>query len=177
MKSLKDQFLKAGLTDKQSVKDARKQKKQPQKPKSARGESSRSAKLAEQTLRDKAVKDKQLNQQRQLETEKKAQLAQIKQLVASSLIDRTDGELAYNFTSAGKVKKIYVTEDQQKQLSMNQIAIICLATDTFELVPNKVAEKIAQRDASFVIVSDDAEQDIQGDDPYADYQIPDDLIW
>lgn len=181
MSSLKDQLLKAGLTDKQSVKNARKQKqKQSKKPKSARNELSESAKQVEQARVEKANRDKQLNAERQKAAEHKAQLAQIKQLVESSKIDRQEGEQAYNFTVDGKIKKLYVTPEQQQQLARNQIAIVTLAEDQFELVPQVVAKKIAQRDANYIVTmkTTDQVQDATGqDDPYADYKIPDDLIW
>ena len=180
MKSLKDQLLKAGLTDKQSVKNARKQSKQSKqakKPKRERGQTSESAALAEQALRDKAVADRELNRKRQLEVEKKEQLAQIKQLVQNSKLDREEGDLAYNFTDAGKVKKIYVNQEQQKQLSLNQISIVCLDKENIELVPKVVANKIAQRDPIYIIKNETSTAETDEDDPYADYQIPDDLVW
>ena len=46
----------------------------------------------------------------------------------------------------------------------------------FELVPAEIAEKIRQRNPSLVIDLPD-EQSASEDDPYADYQVPDDLVW
>jgi len=41
-----------------------------------------------------------------------------------------------------------------------------------------VAEKIAERDSSSVIRNDNvSDSEVSADDPYADYEIPDDLIW
>jgi len=57
------------------------------------------------------------------------------------------------------------------------IAIIKLG-DQYELVPSPVAEKIAQRDESRIILQNQASKDSgDEDDSYADYQIPDDLMW
>ena len=177
MKSLKDQLLKAGLTDAHSVKNARKRK-QPKLAKKARGEASESTRLAEQTLREKAKRDTELNRIRQTEVESKAQRAQIKQLIETTKIDKGEGDVAYSFGVDGKIKTVHVSEDQQKQLVRNQISVVVAAADKFELVPKVVAEKIAQRDASCVIVSESNEEAaVSEDDPYADYQIPDDLIW
>ena len=185
MKSLRDQLLKAGLTDKQSVKNVRKQKqKQPKAAKAVRNEASESAKLAMEAQQQKTQRDKELNRQRQQEAEKKAQLAQIKQLVEGSKIDREGAEIAYNFSFANKVKTIYVTAEQQQQLMRNQIAIVTLSAEQFDLVPRKVAEKIIQRNADCVIENGPTQSegsspagDSTADDPYADYQIPDDLMW
>ena len=89
MKSLKDQLLKAGLTDKQSLKNAHKQgKKGLTKPKSQRGEASETTKQAELARIEKTNRDKELNRTRQLAIEKKARHSQIGQLVQSSKIDR-----------------------------------------------------------------------------------------
>ena len=183
MKSLKDQLLKAGLTDKQSLKNAHKQgKKGLTKPKNQRGQASESAKQAEQARIEKTNRDKELNRKRQLAIEKKARHSQIGQLVQSSKIDREGGELAYNFTHAldgqsAKIRKLYVTEEQQKQLSKNQIAIVALGSDQFELVPTIVAKKIAVQDPQYIIDNKSADLEPLADDPYADFQIPDDLVW
>lgn len=183
MKSLKDQLLKAGLTDKQSLKNAHKQgKKGLTKPKNQRGQASESTKQAELARIEKTNRDRQLNRKRQLAIEKKARYSQIGQLVQSSKIDREGGELAYNFThslegQSAKIRNIYVTEEQQKQLSKNQIAIVVLGTDQFELVPAIVAKKIADQDPLYIIENKSADTEPAADDPYADYQIPDDLVW
>jgi uncharacterized protein YaiL (DUF2058 family) len=44
-------------------------------------------------------------------------------------------------------------------------------------VPAVVADKIKQRDESVVLSQQAVNTDIDEDDPYADYQIPDDLMW
>lgn len=184
MKSLKDQLLKAGLTDKQSVRNLNKQQaKQAKKPKAARQAASDSAKQAEQALAAKAQRDKELNMQRHLASEQKAVQAQIRQLIQTSKIARAkpgaeeQEQLAYHFSYAGKIKKLYVTAEQQSQLGKKQIAIVAVNGDQFELVPKIVADKIAQRDASVIVDTADSEETAVEDDPYADYKIPDDLMW
>lgn len=176
MNSLKDQLLKAGLVKKKELNKTPK-KKAPTQAKKNRN------KVSEQTLRtqramlDKAKKDKKLNLQRKIEDERKALQAQIKQLVDSSKLDRKEGTTAYSFMHKKKVKSIYVTEEQQKQLARDQIVIVCLEQTLFELVPKKAAETIAERDSKSVIKNKAPESIIAADDPYADYQIPDDLAW
>lgn len=176
MSSLKDQLLKAGLVKQHQAKTAPK-KKAPTQAKKNRN------KVSEQTLRtqramlDKAKRDKKLNQQRKAEAERKALQAQIKQLVDSSKLDRKDGDTAYNFTHQKKVKTIYVTQAQQKLLARDQIVIVCLEGALFDLVPKKVAEKIAQRDPQRVIKNTATETSAAEEDPYANYKIPDDLVW
>lgn len=176
MSTLKDQLLKAGLVKKNDVKKTPK-KKAPTQAKKNRNKASEQTIRTQRAMLDKAKKDKRLNEQRKIEAERKALQAQIKQLVDASKLDRREGELSYSFTHKKKIKSIYVTEDQQKQLSRDQISIVCLEGALFELVPKKAAEKIAQRDAKCVIKNQPSKSDAAEDDPYADYQIPDDLTW
>lgn len=54
--------------------------------------------------------------------------------------------------------------------------IVCIDGKT-ELVPRIVADKIAERDASLVVRLKKTSTEIDEDDPYAAYQIPDDFTW
>ena len=175
--SLKDQLLKAGLVKPKDV-----QKKAKKKAPTA-AKKNRKKKVGESTLRaqramlDKAKKDRKLNEQRQAEAERKARYAQIKQLVDASKLDRGEGEKSFNFTVNKKVKSIYVTDEQHKQLSNDQLAIIAMDGGRHEVVPIKVAEQIATRESHRVIRNKGKADQPAEDDPYADYQIPDDLMW
>jgi uncharacterized protein YaiL (DUF2058 family) len=182
MKSLRDQLLKTGLTDNQSVKNARKQKKHEQqqqnkKPKNQRGQLSETAKQLERKRLEKVHKDQELNRQQQLERERKAVRAQIVQLIEHSKIESVETDLSYNFTLNGKVKNLWVTPQQKQLLIRGKIAIAALSDTQFALVPKTVAEKIALRDANIIIQNTIEDIESSEDDPYADYQIPDDLQW
>lgn len=176
--SLQDQLLKAGLVDqkkvKQANKDKRKNAKQQRHSKTAVVDDSKQA--AQQALKDKAARDREQNAKRNQEAERKAIIAQIKQLIELNRITREGGETAYNFVDNKKVKKIYVTDVLHGQLSRGQLAVVTL-NGQYELVPAPVAQKIADRDVSFVISLHDASQHDDEEDEYADYKIPDDLMW
>ncbi|HQV22795.1 MAG TPA: DUF2058 family protein, partial [Agitococcus sp.] len=79
-----------------------------------------------------------------------------------------------------KIKKLYLTDVQFNQVTKGIIAIVRFA-DGYELVPAAVAEKIASRDANLVLVLNTKQEatatEAAEEDPYADYQIPDDLMW
>ncbi|WP_264779343.1 DUF2058 family protein, partial [Escherichia fergusonii] len=48
----------------------------------------------------------------------------------------------------------------------------------YAIIPASVADKIAQRDATFIVLNSALSQEEQDeDDPYADFKIPDDLMW
>lgn len=81
----------------------------------------------------------------------------------------------YNFTDGKRIKKIYVSEAIQEQLVKGRLAIVKLG-DEYELVPAVVADKISQRDEGCVLSQQAATQEVDEDDPYADYQIPDDFM-
>ncbi len=178
MASLQDQLLKAGLVDskkaKQVGKDQRKQKKVAKKSSQPIIDETKLA--AEQARAEKAERDRALNAERNAQAQQKAILAQIKQLVETNKQSKGNGDIAYNFTFDKKVKKIYVNAEVQSHLVAGRLVIVGL-NDVFELVPRGVADKIAERDASLVVKVQAQAQTVDEDDPYADYQIPDDLMW
>jgi len=178
MASLQEQLLKAGIVDKKKAKqveqEKRKQKKQTHK---GHKQIDETKELAKKALAEKTARDREINRQREAVAELKAIAAQIKQLIEVNRIDRKDGETAYQFTDGTKIKKIYVSPLLHNQLSKGVIAIVRL-NDQYELVPAVVAEKISQRDESIVLVQNQASTDEdEEDDYYADYKIPDDLMW
>jgi uncharacterized protein len=178
MASLQEQLLKAGMVDEKKAKkikkEQRKQKKQQPKGHSEVNETRAQVKQAQA---EKSARDRQLNRQQQQAAEEKAITAQIKQLITVNRIDRGKGDIAYQFSDAGKIKKIFVTALLQEQLIKGLVAIAKL-TGQYELVPAAVADKISQRDDTVVVLQNQVAKDaIAEDDPYADYQIPDDLMW
>ncbi|THB71929.1 MAG: DUF2058 domain-containing protein, partial [Gammaproteobacteria bacterium] len=84
---------------------------------------------------------------------------------------------AYSFTDGTKIKQVYVSAKIQQHLSSG-LLVIAKFGEGYELIPAKVAEKIEQRDAEVIIkTADDTSSTVDENDPYADYQIPDDLMW
>ncbi len=175
MGTLKDQLLKAGLAPKKPKQQAKK-KKAPTAPKKQRAKVGEATLRAQRAMLNKARKDKKLNEQRAKDAAKKAKIAEIKQLIDTNKLERKEAEIAYNFSYARKVRKIYVTEQQQSQLSENKLGIVTLGNDIFDLVPKEIADKILEREQNFVVRISN-EQAEQSEDEYADYQIPDDLKW
>ena len=178
MASLQEQLLKAGMVDakkaKQIQKDKRKQAKQVPKGHAVESEAREQAKKVQA---EKVERDREKNRQQREVAEQKAIAAQIKQLIAMNRIDRGKGDAAYQFVDGAKIKKINVTPQLLEQLSRGRIAIVKLQ-ERYELVPGVVAQKIEQRDPTVVLVRNDGALDqVDEDDPYADYKIPDDLMW
>ncbi len=182
MSSLQDQLLKAGLVDQKKVAEANREKNRKdnlrRKNKKKKGAGSTSQQSAPSR---KAQRDRELNQKRQEAVRQKEIAAQAKQLIDNNKQDRAQGEHPYGFVYKSKVKKIFVTEAQKKQLIQGQLVIATYVTNDgrkFELVPGPVGEKIAQRDTTFIVeIRKQEESDKNTDDSYADYQVPDDLTW
>ncbi|KNB26506.1 hypothetical protein ACH54_22310, partial [Salmonella enterica subsp. enterica serovar Infantis] len=71
----------------------------------------------------------------------------------------------------------------QTQLINGRLAIARLVINNsgeceYAIIPASVADKIAQRDADSIIVNSALSQEEQDeDDPYADFKVPDDLMW
>jgi len=176
--SLQEQLLKAGLVDQKKVKQAKKDKRKTDKQQrhSKTSVVDETKQAARQALKDKAERDRQLNEERNQRAERRAVIAQIKQLIDMNKIARGEGDMPYNFVDNKKVKKLYVTEDQHRLLSKGQLAI-AIFQKSYELIPAPVAHKIAERDASCVSIVNDSNAIEDAEDEYADYKIPDDLMW
>lgn len=178
--SLFDQLKKSGLVnDKQArqTKQSQYQSQKQQKGKKALPAQADEAKqLAQQRLTEKLERDRQLNQQRKDEAERKAVAAQIKQLIETNRIDNRDGEIAYHFTDGSVIKRLHLNANIHKEITAGRLLIAKL-NGGYELVPRTVADKIRERDASYIIYIDETAATTTADDPYAAYQVPDDLMW
>jgi uncharacterized protein YaiL (DUF2058 family) len=178
MASLQDQFLKAGLIDKNKAKlahqDKTKQKKVERRTGTESVDESRLAALEVQ--RKNAERARELNAQRDAAASQKAVLAQIVQLVQKNRQSKGTGDIAYYYTHGTKIDKIYVSAEVQTHLIAGRLVIVCLEGKT-ELLPRIIAEKIAERDASLVVRVKKTTTEIDADDPYAAFQIPDDFTW
>ncbi|QBM16668.1 hypothetical protein MARI_07590 [Marinobacter sp. JH2] len=178
MASLQDQLLKAGLADEKKARTIRseKRKQRKQQPKGAT-QVNEVEERARQARQEQAERDRQLNLEHQKEANKKAIQAQIRQLVETNRLDRSRGETSYQFVHERKIKKIFVDDQMVDQLSRGRLAVV-FVNDEYELVAEAVARKIMERDESAVVVLHDRTAEDQGDDdPYAGYEIPDDLMW
>lgn len=175
-----EQLLKAGLVTKQQVQKAKKDKhkknKQNRSKKNPAAPDEAELK-AQQAAKEKAERDRELNRRKEEQTRKKAISAQINQLITDNRIDRPDDcDVVYNFEHKDKIKRIYINNDLKQQIVQGKLGIARI-DGRYELVPKPVAEKIRQRNENRIVLFDDIKQDIDENDPYADYQIPDDLTW
>jgi uncharacterized protein YaiL (DUF2058 family) len=178
MASLQDQFLKAGLVNKKKVQQAKHEKSNQKKDERRSGtETVDEIRLAAlETQRKNAERARELNAQRDAAAKQKAIIAQITQMVLQNRQSKGGGDIPYNYTHDNKIKRIYVSVAVQAHLVAGRLVIFCQGEST-ELVPRLIADKIAERDASLVVRVNKTSTEIDADDPYAAFQIPDDLMW
>ncbi|HAI96298.1 MAG: nucleoprotein/polynucleotide-associated enzyme [Cycloclasticus sp.] len=175
--SLQDQLLKAGLTSKSKAHKVKKQKNKQvkQKHKNKLDVANEAALLAEQSRIKQQEKNRLLNAQQNQQAEKKQLAGQVNQLIAQNKIPKGDDGQAFNFIHHHKVKSLYV-DDTLRQRLVAGSAVIVDAGKAYEVVPADVAEKIAMRDKDRVVLIN-AVATRQEDEYYADYEVPDDLMW
>ncbi|MCG5495585.1 MULTISPECIES: DUF2058 domain-containing protein [Ectothiorhodospira] len=178
--SLHEQLLKAGLVDEKKLKQARHAS--PKKKKKGKGKAAAEPaqpSAAEEARRREAERSRELNRQQKEAAERKALEAQIRQLIDTHRQDREGGEIAYNFQHGKLIRHLHVTPEQRDRLGNGRMAIVALE-DGYEVVTREGADKIAERDADRVVVCNDPDPRDKAkdeDDPYAGYEIPDDLMW
>ena len=176
--SLRDQLLKAGLVNekqaKQAVKQKQKQQRLEKKGQVEKDDSQREAALKAQA--EKIARDQELNRQQQQKAEQKARTAQIKQLIETSRLPKLTTEDYYNFVDDKKVKRISVNNLMRDKLSSGSLAIVRHGGG-YEIIPREAALKIQERDPRRVVLLNTRTEEVDADDPYAAYQVPDDLMW
>jgi uncharacterized protein YaiL (DUF2058 family) len=182
--SLRDQLLKAGLVTKSQasrveIDQQRKQHRQKKgggKAESPEALAKRQKAAAAQAA--KAARDRELNQARQEKAAARARAAEIRQLVDQHRLPALEGEnLEYfNFVTFRKIRRIAVNDERREKLRKGELFIVWYEGRT-AMVPADVAAKIRERDEKAVIAYQEGPEEVDENDPYKDYVVPDDLKW
>jgi len=181
-KSFQEQLLQLGLVDKKKAGQAKKEQHHNKKQKAKAGKNvvvvDENALLAQQIDEKKKARARQLNLQREAKLQKRAEAAQVKQLVEQNRLDKDDRGIAYRFTVSGKIQRIFVATAIADQLSDGRLGIVGI-DGRYEVVPRATIGKIQSiNDGVFVnIVAPSSSAEKDPDDPYAGYEVPDDLMW
>lgn len=169
--TLQEQMLKAGLVNEKKLKKAKKGSKK------SRVQAREVKAAVEEQKKAQVERDKALSKEQNEQRLSKEIRAQVKQLIQMNKLDLGDGEIKYNFTDGTLVKSLYVTELVRTQLSKGILAIV-REDESYVVIPSSVANKIAQRDESVIVDQKEADEEtIAEDDPYAEFVVPDDLMW
>lgn len=180
--ALQEQLLKAGLASKQKVRDVKTQKRRNRKANVDDGSEALKQEIAAQR-NQQAQKDRALNTQRFKEAEAKGQVrGLITEFTKRSINVPNDAEIKFNYTIDNKIFSVYIDETLQKQLLKGTLGLIRYQDKSY-LVPHKLAERVnllVPEWCGYLWESEGSQvsqQDSVEDDPYADYVIPDDLMW
>ena len=178
--SLRDQLLKAGLVNEKQAKQAGKEKQKQQRlvHKGQIEQDDTQQRLAAEAKAEKVKRDQELTRQQQEKVEQKARAAQIKQLIEVSRLPKLTTEDYYNFVDDKKVKRLSVNTLMRNKLANGALAIV-QHQGGYEVIPREAALKIQERDPRRIVQLNILTEvkTPEEDDPYAAYQIPDDLMW
>ena len=171
-----DQLLKAGLVDKDRLNKAKKSRHKQQKAGKKGQVVNEATESAHRAAAEKAARDRELNRRHKEALERKAVQAQIRQLVEMNRLPRDSGETGYNFQDGTAIKKLFVSQEIHDKLVRGLLAIVRF-DEGYEVIPSVVAEKIRLRDETCVVSNAATQPEGGDDDAYADYKVPDDLMW
>ena len=173
--SLQEQLLKAGLVSEQQVRQT-KTKKRKKKRAGGEADSAEQRRAAQQAAAEKQARDRELNRQRDEEARRRAAVVAVWQMIRDNRIPRDGGDIAYNFTDGSALKRLYVNTEQQRGIVSGRLAIV-RQDDFYQLIPADVARRVAEHDPALVVVLNTPDESGDGDDEYAEFKVPDDLMW
>ncbi len=183
-KSFQEQLLQLGLVDKNKASKTKKQQHQNKKQNSKVGKKNvvidENALLVQQAEEKKKARARKLNLQREAKLQKRADDARIKQLVEQHLVAKDDKGIAYRFNVEGKIQRIFVSGETADGLSNGRFGVVGIGNQ-YEVVPRATIEKIqAINDRIFVSLNAASSKKVESsdpEDPYAGFEVPDDLMW
>ena len=181
MASLQEQLMNSGLVNKQKAKQAQTEKRRQAKQKKKKGTVvvSDLQKAVQEKTELQRQKDLADNQETQQQLAIRAAHGKLIQMIAQHCEKDYQGELDYHFTYENKVKRIAVTPSIQQGLIKGSFAI-CVLNEEFYLINKEAAEKLRAIDESVLVAlhdQTDNSAENKEDDPYAEFAIPDDLMW
>ena len=172
--SLRDQLVKAGLATKQQANslNAKSRKKKNRSEQQANSDIA-----AKKAAEEKRARDKALNEAIQEKQKKAAIKGQIKTIIETNAVEDHRGESAYSYVMGAKVRQLFVNSEIHQQLADDKLAITRLNGKTY-LVPVAIAEQVLGLNPEWAVVRPGEESpSAPEDDPYAGYEVPDDLDW
>lgn len=180
-KSFQEQLLKLGLVDKKKISETKKQQHKKKKQKSKGGSKQpivdENVLLARQAEEKKKARARQLNEEREAKLQKRAERARIKQLIENNRQERDEKGIPYRFNVDGKIQRIFVSKEMADMLSDGRLGIVG-HEEQFEVIPKEIVLKIQSISDQIYTSLNVADSKLSDpDDPYAGYEVPDDLMW
>lgn len=178
---LQEQLLKAGLAKKSKLAEVAREQ---NKSRHAKGPSDPSeSKLDAQRSREAKIgKDRALAAERKAQARINELAAQARQIIQDKKVPRS-GESEYRFSADGAIRTLLVNDDLRKKLSAGALVIARLG-ERYELLPRAAADKVRERDANLIVLdhgqsvgAESPAESAEDDAYYAQFQVPDDLVW
>ena len=175
-----DQLLKAGLVTKkqvQKVKQDKNRKRKQQQQHSKKEKVVDEAKLkVQQAVEEKTRRDRELNRKKEDQARQKAISIEINQLITDNCLVRDEScDIVYNFEHNKKIKRIYVDAEMKQKIVQGKLGMARIE-GRYELVAKSIAERIQQRNDKRIVIFN-AQESVDDNDPYSEYQVPDDMMW
>lgn len=178
---LQEQLLKAGLVKKSKVAEVAREQNKARHAKAPAAPNEIQLE-AERARAEKAERDRALEAERKAQARANELRAQARQIIEDRKVPRT-GESEYRFTADGAIRTLLVNDDLRKQLASGALVIVRLG-ERYELLPRVGAEKVRERDASMIVLdhgqagaTEPSPSTSEDDAYYAQFQVPDDLVW
>ena len=176
--SLQDQLRSLGLAKSKPAAEQRRQRSSRKAKRPARDPGSQPA--GEPSL-DQAYALREREEQQQAQRARQQKLEEerrrrqvnkaIREIVASQRQNCEDADLPRNFMFNGRIRKIYVTAEQQRALNAGDLGIVYLSGSYHLLAPGPLA---AVREISNEHVVD---LGLEADHEDPEHPVPDDLVW
>lgn len=177
--SLQDQLKQMGLVDEKQARKARQEKRKKNKGNKASRRQPATpdphAEAARRERAEKAERDRKANLQREARRRAKETSARIRQIVETHRIECGQGEQVYRFTRGKEIKEVWLSADNHRRLAEGEIALVTFG-EGYELVPKATGERIRGIDEEALLVLNTGTTEAD-DDAYADFPVPDDLMW
>ena len=177
--------MQLGLVDKKKAGQTKKEQHETKKQQAKAGKKSvvvdENVLLAQQAEQKKKDRARKLNLQREAKLQKRAEDGLVRQLIEEHRVARDDRGIAYRFTVGSKIQRIFVAKEVADKLSDGQLGIVGIG-EQFDILPRRIIEKI-QSVSDRVFIALNSASSVSGhhvadpEDPYAAYQVPDDLMW
>jgi uncharacterized protein len=178
---LQEQLLKAGLAKKSKVAAVAREQHLAKHARAPAGPTD-IQRDAERARAEKVERDRALAAERKAKAHQAELRAQARQIIADRKVPRS-GDSEYRFTADGAIRSLLVNDDLRRQLSSGAL-VIARRDECYELLPRLAAAKVRERDASLIVLdhgqdagAEPSQASSEDDAYYAQFQVPDDLVW
>ncbi len=177
--SLQDQLLKAGLATPDQARNNRTGKRKQRKAGKPRDDSVQREAARRQAAQ--VERDRALNAKREADRLNKETRLRIREMILAVSTKAEGADIPYNVLHGSKVRRIYINSEQREGLNSGKFAV-ATAKGRHHVVTMALADEITKLMPDYFVyrpkLADEAEAPSeQADDPYADYKVPDDLMW